>query len=142
MNVKLKKRCKTWGCPNLHYNKSGYCDECTAKYRATHPSYYEEKRPDAAKRGYNYRWYKFAKDYLREHPVCAICGKPAEVVDHKDVPADVMMDAYGQFDLDPAHYQALCRRCNAVKGVTYDRDARQMYHNDKEFLSQGEGSKK
>ena len=33
----LRKRCKTYGCPNLHRNPSGYCDECTARYRALHP---------------------------------------------------------------------------------------------------------
>lgn len=140
MRYKLKKRCKTWGCPNLHYNASGYCDECTAKWRAKHPTPSDLERPTALERGYDGRWRKFAKDFLSRHQTCAICGAPATVVDHKEIPADVMIDAYGQFDLDEDNYQALCNRCNVVKGLTVDRQRRNKYFDDKKLLdTQGEG---
>ena len=132
--MKLKKRCKTYGCPNLHSNVSGYCDECTAAYRRNHPSTYEKSRPSAHKRGYDYKWQKFRRDFLAVNPVCAMCGAKAEVVDHKDIPADVMLEAYGSFDLDPSHYQALCRRCNTLKGLDYDKKAREAFHQDQNFL--------
>lgn len=144
----LKKRCKTYGCPNLHRNRSGYCDDCEAKYNATHPRKREANRPVAVVKEYgSYRWRKFAQDYLERHPVCAICGQPATCVDHKDMTADMMVDAYGGFDYDPAHYQALCFSCNARKGTREDRAMRAAYEADKAVLSsmnrdpQGEGQK-
>lgn len=136
----FKKRCKTVGCPNLHNNKNGYCNECNAKYYATHPSRYEKTRPSSVERGYDSRWHKFAKNFLKDHPVCAMCGAPAQCVDHKDIPADVMMSVYGEFDLDPVHYQALCSRCNTIKGRYEDKRARESYERDKKWIeTQGEG---
>lgn len=141
----LKKRCKTYGCRNFHHNVSGYCDECTARYNETHPRK-EPDRPSAAKRGYDWRWRKFAADYLKQHPTCAICGAAATCVDHKDMTADMMMDAYGRFDYDPSHYQALCSSCNARKGFREDKAMRARYEQDKQDLSaisspEGEGEK-
>lgn len=140
--MKLRKKCKTYGCPNLHTNVSGYCDDCIRKWRSTHQK--TDHRPSAAARGYDSRWQKFSRDYLREHPTCAICGAPAKVCDHKDIPADVMMDAYGSFDYDISHYQALCVACNTRKGCHEDRMMREAYETDKRELSamaQGEGEK-
>lgn len=132
----LKRNCKTFGCRNLHSNRSGYCDECMARYAAAHPREdSEEKRPSAAERGYNSKWHKFAKAFLISYPVCSICGAPATCVDHKDMPADVMLEVYGgQFDLDESHYQALCNRCNARKGKTDDKRMRESYEADKARL--------
>lgn len=128
----LKKRCKTYHCPNLHHNASGYCDECTARWRAAHPRK-DDKRPSAYKRGYDSRWTKFAKNFLSLHPTCAICGQPATCVDHK-IPADVMLDAWGSFDYDPDHYQALCASCNARKGAHEDKTLRMAYYDSKKAL--------
>lgn len=143
---KLRKRCKTWGCPNLHTNDNGYCDECNRKWRESHPISKDDRRPNAAKRGYNYKWQKFASDFLMLHPVCAICGAPAKVCDHRDMTADMMLDAYGSFDLDPSHYQALCYRCNTRKGAREDRAMRKAYESEKQqiakVLGEGEGQKK
>lgn len=125
----LKRNCKTTGCPNLHTNRSGYCDECMARYRASHPD--AEDRPTAPERGYDSRWRRFAKAYLKDHPVCAMCGAPATCVDHRDMPADVMLDVYGgRFDYDESHYQALCTACNNFKGRTVDRRRREVYRAD------------
>lgn len=138
----LRKKCKTFGCPNLHRNASGYCDECTAKYNATHIR--KDERPSSTKRGYDWTWRTYAKNFLKEHPVCEICGAPATCVDHKDMTADMMMDAYGRFDMDPSHYQALCRSCNARKGRHEDKAMRAAYQADLAALSQhpeGRGSK-
>lgn len=143
----LRKRCKTYGCPNLHHNVSGYCDECTARWKAAHRT--GDTRPSASARGYGWEWTRFAKAFLQEHPVCEMCGRPATCVDHKDIPADVMMEVWGQFDLDPSHYQALCSACNASKGAREDRDTRRRWQEDRRRLDamagacgpQGEGQK-
>lgn len=141
----LRKKCKTYGCPNLHHNASGYCDECTAKYRSSHPRTENEKPTLPARKEYrSWKWRKFAQDFLKLHPTCEICGAPATCVDHKDMTADMMVDAYGGFDYDPAHYQALCRSCNARKGMHEDRAMRAAYQKDIAALSQhpeGRGEK-
>lgn len=140
----LRKNCKTIGCHNLHTNRSGYCDECQARWRAAHPDQaYEKARGSSSARGYGWKWRRFAKDYLTRHPVCAICGQPATCVDHKDMTADMMLDAYGAFDYDESHYQALCASCNARKGAREDRMMRQDYIDGLRRLSDpGEGSEK
>ena len=61
--------------------------------------------------------------------------------------ADMMMDAYGSFDYNPSHYQALCASCNARKGVREDKAMRVGYERDKAAISdvfsapEGEGEK-
>ena len=129
----LKKNCKTPGCPNLHTNRSGYCDECMARYAATHPKEpAEERRPSSTERGYDYTWRRFARTFLINHPTCAICGAPAVCVDHKYTPADVMLESNGGvFDYDESQYQALCVACNTRKGKTTDVRRRQQYRNDR-----------
>lgn len=132
----LRRNCKTFGCKNLHNNRSGYCDACMQRYALLHPkAESEDKRPSAAERGYTAKWQRFAKFFLMAHPVCAICGAPATCVDHKDMPADVMKEVYGgAFDYDESHYQALCNSCNARKGKTQDKQMRAKYEADKAKL--------
>lgn len=143
-----RKRCKQWGCPNFHNNKNGYCDECNRKYRAKHPDRYnedgskktdwkayEETRATARQRGYNYRWEKFRRAFLLAHPTCAICGEPAQCVDHKTTTARQMMDAYGEFVYSDEDYQALCYRCNTRKGRTTDKESDEEYFRMKNLLS-------
>lgn len=134
----LRKNCKTPGCPNLHRNTSGYCDECMARYAARHPSKKTQApRPTAQERGYDSKWRRFAHRFLLNHPVCAICGAPAVAVDHKYTPADVMLDVHGTFIYEEREYQALCASCNARKGKTEDVRIREQYHKDKAQLYRG-----
>lgn len=141
----LRKNCKTPGCGTLHRNVSGYCDECQARLQArrlerlrrTAPSK-AERRKNVKERGYDKTWEKFSKKYLSEHTVCAMCGAPAEVVDHRRIPADVMLDAYGTFIYDEpdTYYQPLCKRCNSWKGKNIDPKIREQYYRDKQKLQE------
>ena len=136
MAYKLQKRCKVRGCNNLHHNANGYCDEHQITRRG------RDERTSAQERGYDSRCTSFARNYLKLHPVCEICGAPASCVDHKTATADMMMDAYGCFDYDEANYQALCSACNARKGRREDVAMRRSYIEGKQFLTGGEGQKK
>lgn len=152
MAYKRLKRCKAYGCPNLHYNANGYCDSCYSAWKAKHPQYYkadgtkktaedyakeyDAKRGTARQRGYDTQWQKFARQFLRLHPTCALCGAKATVCDHKTDTAKIMMDAYGKFDYSDveADYQALCARCNAQKGIDYDKAREAEYFTAKKAL--------
>ena len=138
-----RKVCKTPGCKNLHFNRSGYCDECQSMHQASYRyrrivtagTDLEEKRPSASERGYDHQWHLFAKKFLRDHPKCAICGRPATVCDHKTMTAWQMIDMYGSFILDETMYQPLCQRCNIRKGANADKVSDRRYQADKdEFL--------
>lgn len=144
------KGCKNCGKPTANADYWGYCPACVAAYNARHPERlktdhdsesnrrYEEKRGNSRQRGYSSRWTTFSKEFLRKHPTCAICGRPARVTDHKTIPADVMMDAWGSFDYSEENYQALCVRCNTRKGMTEDERARLEYQEMKFKLLQME----
>jgi 5-methylcytosine-specific restriction endonuclease McrA len=43
---------------------------------------YDQQRLSARQRGYSSKWEQAREGYLKLHPTCAICGKPATVVDH------------------------------------------------------------
>ena len=76
-----------------------------------------ESRESAAKRGYSYRWQKYAKSYLAQHPLCIHCEQAgrttlASLVDH------ITPVLHGETDPNfwPAtNHQPLCRRCHARK---------------------------
>ena len=121
----LLKKCKTPHCKNMHRNRNGYCDECSAREAAARrhsrimhgTEYQRNERLSAAERGYDAAWQRFAREFLQRHPKCAVCGKPAQAVDHKEMPAQVMLDVYGKFVLDERMYQPLCFSCNRKKAV-------------------------
>lgn len=76
------KRTCSGGCGALV--DAGYCDACKAKQPAS-----QEQRGTANARGYNYRWQKASKAWLRTHPFAVDIFKRhggriyrAEVVDH------------------------------------------------------------
>ena len=55
-------------------------------------------------------------------------------MDHKEIPAEIMIDMFGKFDLDPNLYQALCFSCNRRKAVQ-DREQIDQYFRDKAKLA-------
>lgn len=111
MPLKPKKPCKHPGCPALTDYK--YCDE--------HKKLYLDERLSAAIRGYDSRWRKARKLYLKYNPLCKHCeqeGKitPAEVVDH-------IIPHRGDERLfwDESNWQGLCKRCHDRKTRTKDQ---------------------
>ena len=112
MPKKCKHPCSYPGCPNL--TDSRYCE-----------MHKQPDRPSAAKRGYNSRWRRLSKQYLRKHPMCVHClqqGRyvPATVVDH-------IIPHRGNPTLmwDESNWQALCKPCHDKK--TGNEDSRPVY---------------
>lgn len=105
------KPCRHPGCPNLTHGR--FCKE--------HAGLYERQRDNSSKRGYNYRWQKRSKAFLRKHPLCAEClerGKleAATVVDHKQPHRG---DVHLFWNED--NWQPLCEQCHNRKTRQHDQ---------------------
>jgi len=68
---------------------------------------HDRRRPSARERGYNHEWRAARVDFLARHPRCAMCGNPANTVDH-------IIPHRGDDRLfwDRTNWQALCARCH------------------------------
>jgi 5-methylcytosine-specific restriction endonuclease McrA len=60
-------------------------------------------------------WRRFRERFLRLHPWCAMCGQPADVVDH------IIRREAGGADLDPLNCQAACYSCHNRKTRVHDQ---------------------
>ena len=79
-------------------------------------------RPDATQRGYGAKWRKLSKAWRRDHPLCAKCGRPGQVVDH-------IQPHRGDPALfwDRDNLQTLCKPCHdkkTGKGLEVNQDER------------------
>lgn len=82
-----------------------------------------EDRPASDPKYHTRRWTKESAAFKASHPLCEECSRhgritPAEVTDH------IIPVGYHDF-WDQANWQALCRKCNIIKGnrdkITYSR---------------------
>lgn len=70
----------------------------------------QDPRPSAHARGYDSRWERTRRRYLRRHPICecdADCGEPSTVVHHVDG-----LGPDGPHGHDESNLQALAKRCH------------------------------
>lgn len=109
-----KKPCACPGCPNLTDER--YCDD----HRYMNP------KPEPRQHNrfyYTSAWRKARKEYIQEHPVCVICGKPAEIVDH------IVPLKDGGAELDERNLQSTCWSCHSRKSIVEgSRFRRKVYH--------------
>lgn len=110
--------CSHPGCPRLVPRGHKYCNE----HAGLHP---EEVR-SAFSRGYDRKWQRVSKAFLRSHPLCAECQRngryvAATVVDH-------IVPHRGEQKLfwDESNWQPLCKRCHDQK--TGREDSNPTYH--------------
>ncbi|GAH66471.1 unnamed protein product, partial [marine sediment metagenome] len=104
---KPRPGCRYLGCPNRSEKESSYC--------VLHKKQKERERPTSTTRGYNYRWQKVRRMYLRENPLCVECLTlgiitPATVVDH----IEPHRGDYEKF-WDEDNMQSLCESCHNRK---------------------------
>ncbi len=103
MPYRPKRRCTSPGCPNP--TDGGPCRQ--------HKKQREKARGSASSRGYGYRWQRYRRRYLAEHPLCERCEEQghtmvATVVHH-------IKEATGKHDplfWQEQNHQALCRECH------------------------------
>ncbi len=96
--------CLEPGCPVLV--ERGRCK--------AHRIRYPDRRPTAARRGYDATWRRVRAAYLRAQPFCEACEREgrttaAQLVDH------IVPLRSGGARLDPSNLQSLCRAHHAAK---------------------------
>ena len=106
--------CRHANCPVLIEDSNGYCQQHKPLYGLQHRV--STNRPSAGKRGYNAKWAKARATYLRNHPLCAMCGVPANVVDHV-VPHDGSTETFWNI----SNWQPLCHSCHSKKTYSENR---------------------
>jgi 5-methylcytosine-specific restriction endonuclease McrA len=95
------KQCR--GCRDLITTTGpARCPDCRREKEAL--------RPLPAARGYGYAWQKLRAQVLKEEPNCAMCGAPANNVDHR-----VPKSSGGGDDRD--NLRALCGPCHHSKSA-------------------------
>ena len=100
--------CRTPGCPG-RAARGGFCAE---HYRA--PERKPDRRPSAARRGYDAAWGELRDKYLAAHPECCVCGEPAVIVDHIQP-----LDGGGLSEW--ANLESMCARHHARKHASERR---------------------
>lgn len=113
-----RRLCSKPGCKNLvPVGTGGLCDI----HKQEQQQYYDARRGSATQRGYNHRWNKARKIFLRENPLCKLCleekkeTKIATEVDH-------IVPHKGNYDLfwDQDNWQSLCSTCHKTKTARED----------------------
>jgi 5-methylcytosine-specific restriction enzyme A len=75
----------------------------------------EKSRPGARQRGYSTLWDKASAAFLKEHPRCTRCGRPAEHVDHV-----IPHGGDARLFWNRGNWAALCRLCHSRKTAKRD----------------------
>lgn len=101
-----RKPCITPGCPGK--TLSGRCARCKATAQANP----RLRQLTPAQAGYDADWRATRLDYLMRHPVCALCGRLANVADHYPVSRRHLI-AQGVPDPDAdERLRPLCKPCH------------------------------
>lgn len=67
---------------------------------------------NSAQRGYDAKWRRRRRSYVRRHPLCCLCGAPAQVADHYPESRKELI-ARGVTDPDADRYlRPLCIPCH------------------------------
>ena len=105
------KPCKHIGC-RQYASEFGYCPE----HQSDRFKFFREKRVSPSKLGYDRKWDKARKEFLKANPLCVVCGKPATEVDH-------IIAHKGNKALfwNVANWQSLCHSCHSKKTIRENR---------------------
>lgn len=99
----MVKVCAEPGCPVL-IDSGIYCPQHRMQRRQAS----DQRRGSARQRGYNSRWERTRRRYLRQHPICECgCGRLATIVHHLDG-----QGPNGSQGHNPKNLQALAKPCH------------------------------
>lgn len=113
--------CSVPGCSELVPAGTGYCEKHAEKQKQKRKESfkeYDKQRGSASERGYDYRWQKYSRWFLKqpENVFCKLqlpgCTNLSECVDHIDPPDGPKDPRFW----DKNNHQGACLHCNSVKG--------------------------
>ena len=105
------KPCRHPGCPKL--TDGMYCEG--------HAKLHASDRASASVRGYDSRWEKARKRFLKAHPLCVRCMEQGRVVRANVVDHVIPHRGDAKLFWDEANWQSLCKSCHDHKTMTEDR---------------------
>lgn len=108
MTMSPLKPCKHPGC-HEYAEQNGYCRK---HFRERFSFYINEKRISPSKLGYGRKWDYARKEYLKQHPLCVVCGRPATEVDHIQPHKGNMLLFWNR-----NNWQSLCHSCHSKKTI-------------------------
>lgn len=101
-------------CSGCRQPVRGRCPRCTKTIRRQTDQY----RGTAASRGYGHHWREHVrKPFLRDNPLCVLCGELANVPDHWP---ETRRSLVARGVPDPDHFarlRALCDNCHQRHGA-------------------------
>lgn len=109
--------CSHPGCGALAHGR--FC----SRHLRTERAELDRARGSAASRGYDARWRRASKAFLREHPLCVYCQAEGKVV--ASAVTDHIVPHRGDAGLfwDRTNWQALCKPCHDGKKQREERAA-------------------
>lgn len=110
----LRRLCNWPACGDVALPGRDRCADHAKKREAYRRSSKDDNRPSASARGYDVKWRRIRAMYLRRHPECAECGRPAEEVDHI---TPLARGGTHQWE----NLQALCKSCHSKKTISENR---------------------
>ena len=111
MPRKPMKPCRHPGCPKL--TDGMYCEG--------HARLHASDRASASVRGYDSRWEKARRRFLKAHPLCVRCMEQERLVKASVVDHIVPHRGDAKLFWDESNWQALCKSCHDHKTMTEDR---------------------
>jgi len=119
MPSKSLRFCNHNGCTELI--SSRYCEKHDKEFQEKQKeklAYYDKNRGSAQERGYDWRWQKYSKRFLKQpgNQICKLhfqgCTLIANCVDH----IEPHNGSHDPMFWEPTNHQAACIHCNSVKG--------------------------
>lgn len=97
---------------------------CEVKQTRARHQRHDARRPNATERGYDRHWRRASAIFLRTNPWCAMCGKPATLVDHI-IPHRGNQTLFWDKD---RNWQSLCSTCHNSTKQRIERAARSSHN--------------
>lgn len=118
MPWKAPTPCCKPGCPEVVNGR--FCDEHQIDYDKKRNHRIDSNRPSAAKRGYDARWRRARRYYLRRNPLCVEHKKRGEYVSATVIDHIVPHKGDSQLFWDESNWQSLCKKCHDQKTARED----------------------
>lgn len=85
------------------------------QYRKAKRQQHDKWRGSSHQRGYDYRWSKARKQYIKQHALCVHCRAAGRLTEATEVDHIVPVQVAPERMYDESNWQALCKPCHTAK---------------------------